>query len=188
VHDAVLVRRREAAQDLSHHVDGELEGKHGLSPQQGFERLAVEQLHHHEQQAVAGAPEVEDVDDVWVTDGARGSRLALETGSELGVGAGALDEGLDRHAPAERDVQRLVDDAHRAPPELAPYLVFAFEQLAWGEGGPRGRDGPARERAVLGFSRVLAAAVRARHGPRVTAECRPVSNVAPAGPVLKDRQ
>ena len=67
---------------------------------------------------------------------AGGLRLAAKAHPQLGVelGVGLVDaQHLDRHRALDQRVVALVDDAHRAAPELAPDQVFAeaFRGRAW---------------------------------------------------------
>ena len=67
----------------------------------------------------------EDRHDVGVVQPRRRPRLPLEPQHLLGVGQGRIGQDLQRHAPAERLLLGLVDDAHAAPADLAEDPVVA---------------------------------------------------------------
>ena len=87
-----------------------------------LQRLAIEQLHHHELLAVVGADVVERAD-VRVIEVRDDPRFALEALDRVGVGVRFVGQELDRDLPAEPRVFRFVDDAHAAGAEARQDLV-----------------------------------------------------------------
>ncbi len=181
MNDAVLVGRRQATQYLGHQIHSQGHRQQQTLLQQHGERLAVEQLHDHEQQSVGCAAQVEHIDDVRMTDGAGGSRLAFEAGGQVGIVAQFLAQRFDGHSAFKRDVQPLVDHPHGASADLAGDLVLAIERLA--DAQAAGREGRAYPRACDGAAanvgRMALPAMRTGHGPRISAALRPVS-IAPS--------
>jgi hypothetical protein len=125
VHDAALVRIREAVGDLAHDLH-RLERAHALVRQARSQVGAVDELHGKVRHAVVIAA-VERRDHVRVIQLAGGLGLEEEA---LAVLVRALrivgdDDGLQRHGAVEVRVLGLVDDAHGAAAELAEDLVAA---------------------------------------------------------------
>src|SRR5512137_2522580 len=76
------------------------------------EILALEQLHDEEGLAHGRDSEVEDLDDVRMAQAARELGLAKEAPQRLGIRHPFLGQHLDRDLAVERQLGRLVDDAH----------------------------------------------------------------------------
>ena len=143
----------------------------------------VEVLHHEVEGAVGGRARVGDVDDVGVADLRGRARLAPEALDQLGAGVEARVQDLDRDAPADVDVVRLVDAAHR-PFAAQPAQVVAAAQrradarILAGRGPSRASDGPsARREPRAAGAAAGAAGVRRRRAPAS----------APAAPVRRSR-
>ncbi len=116
---------------------------------------ATAQILHHQERAPALVAEVEDVDDVRVSDGRRRARLtdeALDRGRVVG-GRGVQE--LDGDEAPQHLVGGLVDRAHPPVAEEANHVVALLD---------RGAD----ERAAA-LSRALHSVVEASHGASVTA-------------------
>jgi hypothetical protein len=154
------VRLHERLAQLDQHVDGAIDLELALALDHVGQRLALEQLHGQVQPAVAGAPEVEDLDDVLVLDLADRGRLAAEALDGQVVAAELVVQHLDRDLAPQGDVLGAIDGAGAA-------VAHAVEQdvaLADGHadhriGGvllhPRG----AAVRAEQGIAGVLEAAL-----------------------------
>ena len=88
------------------------------------ERLAGDELHRVEVDAAFGA-DSEDGNDVRVMQMGRRLGLVAETLEMLGVEGGGERQHLQGDAPAERELDRLVDDPHAAAADLADDLEVA---------------------------------------------------------------
>ena len=84
--------------------------------------LALDVL-HDEVVVAAGLADVDGLDDVGVVELAGGLAFLVEALDVLGVLAEALGQDLDRDDAVEAELLGLVDDGHRAGPELAEDLV-----------------------------------------------------------------
>src|SRR5262249_30448092 len=145
------------------------------------ERLAVDQLEHHEVQLVAAharAADVVDRADVRVVERGDALRLALEARAELRVGRELRGQQLDGHVPLESRVTRLVDLAHPPRTERSADLVRpeagGRREYRRGAGAAHGcppRAGPALRRKLT------------TRGPPPSASTPPTSRSprAPAG-------
>ena len=127
------VRGVEVLEGLGH-GDAELDGLVGLEPpllDALGERAPLEQLHHQHRRPLPGLHAV-DRGEVGVGDRRRRARLAPQPHGVLGRDPA---QGLDRHRPAQREVDAAIDDAHAAgadPPleaELAGQHVGEVRRL-----------------------------------------------------------
>ena len=94
-----------------------------------LERVALEVLHHHVDDAVLGLAEVGDVDDVLVVDLVGGARLAEEALAQALVLRQRRVEELERDVAADELVARAVHRAHAAHAEQL------LDHVAAGDGG-----------------------------------------------------
>ena len=83
VNDAFLVRGRQPMSDLNGEIDGGLLRQRAIQ-QRVAQRLAVEQLRHHERQLAFDA-HIEDRDNVGVIERGGGLRFVLEAVETIGV-------------------------------------------------------------------------------------------------------
>ncbi len=128
VDDALLVRGRQRLEDALEVVEHEIERDAALG-QAIAQRLAVEQLHRHEEQAVLGVEaRVVDLDDAVVADLRRRAHLAQEALPRRLVLADVREEDLERDALLAEVVRRLVDLAHPALGDLALDAVATPDQ------------------------------------------------------------
>jgi hypothetical protein len=106
------------------HQLGRLAHREARAPQEGRERLALDELHHE-----PGRPHVVDADDVGVVKATGGFRLAAETLLvPLAIGRGhrlGLPQHLDGHRTVQGGVHAEVDDAHGSRTQLLQDLVPA---------------------------------------------------------------
>ncbi len=93
------------------------------------ERLAVEQLHHEEHEAVAGAIVVEHLHDTGVPHRVGRVPFSQETGDEIGVRREVRVEHLDGR-PASIAVGHRVHGAHSADAEERVDVPFVLEPPA----------------------------------------------------------
>ena len=122
VDDAGGVRVLERAQHLAHDAERARRG-HWSGADRVGQRLAGEELHHQEQRALAGAPEVRDGDDVRVSEAARRLGLALEAAGELFLAAELGQEDLDGEIAPHHGVLGAIDRAHAADADAADDAV-----------------------------------------------------------------
>ncbi len=94
------------------------------------EGLAVEVLHDHVAVAGRERPEVEDLENVIVTDLASCLRLALEAANRVDVPRGRRVEDLDRNASTNKEVLSFVHRTHPARSDEADEPVFAVDDVA----------------------------------------------------------
>jgi hypothetical protein len=107
------------------HLGGEAEGRaegHRAARDPLGQCLPLDELHDDEVEPLR-APEVVDRHDAGVVEGGGRARLPEEPVAAFGVGDPLRREQLQRHAPAERRVEGLVDDAHPPAPQLAEEAV-----------------------------------------------------------------
>ena len=105
-------------------------GASGALRQRVAERQAVEELHRHEQPAVGGLAEVEHADGVRVLEPRARLRLVVEALDPLRIRRHLRVEHLDCDDAIDRDLARLVDDAHAALADTSLDLVPAVDDLA----------------------------------------------------------
>ena len=135
------------------------------------ERLAIDELHGVEMDA-AFAADGEDGHDVAVVQAGRRPRLVLEALQPPRVHRRGERQHLQRHAPAQRQLLRLVDHAHAAPADLADDAEVA-EQIRRRTIGHRRGRGHARKLLRAGWTAPRAGAGRSRFGsPRIEAAPR----------------
>ena len=132
VHDALLVRRREAVRDLERVVD-RLARRELAAGEDRAERLALEQLLDDVRRAVRVRPDVVDRRDVGMVQDARGLGLLLEPAQPVRVLGERGGKDLDRDLARQPRVLRPVDLSHPSRADLREDLVGA-------EAGT-GRDG-----------------------------------------------
>ena len=111
VDEAARVGGVERRGDLGDHGGGVLGAHRAVGPSSAAQVGAVDQVHGHEQQAVLLAGVV-DRDHVRVADRDRDPRLLAEAAAEALVGGELRRDDLERDDVVERQVGRLVDDAH----------------------------------------------------------------------------
>src|SRR4029450_210459 len=80
---------------------------------------------HHEVEELFFLPDRVNRNDVGMTEGARGPRLALEPLRDVRLLRDAVGDDLDRDLAVELDVVGEVDRGHAAPPELGDDLELA---------------------------------------------------------------
>jgi len=119
-------------QDADHFARRHAPAVDPVGGQVGLQRIALEQLHHHEVQPVLHV-EVVDLDDVGVAEGGHGACLPAETRQEFLLLHQVGAQHLDRHVPVELRVVGLVDLGHPAATERLEDAVFA-ERLTF-QGG-----------------------------------------------------
>jgi len=110
VHDTVLVRRGESRCHLSCELERRFERK-GASLQSVCEGLPFEVLHDEVIDPVVGANVMKGAD-MRVVELRDRFRFPLETRSPRGIPRELRRQHLERHAPVETCVFRLVDLAH----------------------------------------------------------------------------
>jgi hypothetical protein len=118
----------------------------------------------------------EDGDDVGVVQPGRRPRLALEAMHLPVACQRPRRQDLERHAPAERLLLGLVDDAHAAPPDLAHDAVLAQalrRPHAEGRLGRTGRAGVFQDHQGAEQFAYLASQLQA--AARVIAQRRPLA-------------
>ena len=123
--DADPVRGAQRRGDLPRDACGDQRGELSEALESRAERFALEELHDDVRVARGREPEVVDLDDARVADRRRGARLVEEALHDPGIARELREQHLHRRQPTERRVYRLVDDAHAAPPDLAPHCVAA---------------------------------------------------------------
>jgi hypothetical protein len=130
MHHALVVRGAEAEQDLADDVH-DPRGRHrrGLLDEPA-QRLALEQLHHHEGATVRRVADVVDVGDVIVADARGVGGLAVEALDRFLVLGQLLQQDLDGDPLAQAEVATLVHRAHAAAPDHAQDLVPLRQHLA----------------------------------------------------------
>lgn len=130
VNDSLGVGRRQPATDLDPRVATVCPVKPPDRLQPVTEVAAVQVLHHEEHPALGGRAEVRDVDDVLVSDAARGLGLADESLDHVAAVGELLVEHLQRDLFLDDDVLREVDDAHPALPQQLEDAVAIGEHLS----------------------------------------------------------
>jgi hypothetical protein len=123
MHDRDLVHRFERVDELDHDVDRLQQVERSLLHHLA-QRRPFEQLHDAgDPQRGLGLDEVEDVDDVRMTDRVDDPGLVEEARDVLGVRRVRALEDFDRGAPTEPHVRRGVHAAHAA---VADHLIEAI--------------------------------------------------------------
>ena len=107
-----------------------VQGKVRLSPQPCTQVDAVEVLHDDVWRAPVGLVEIDHLDDVGVAQTAGQFGLAAEAGNSLGVDGRLAEEQLDRKAPLQAQVGRLVHHPHPALTDDALDAVGVVQNLA----------------------------------------------------------
>ena len=113
------VRGLDAATGLRDQVGGAVNRQAALAVEQVGEALADEVLHDDEGRAVVGDAEIDGGRHVVVLQRPRRLGLALEPAQDVAALGEVAAQELDREAPTDDGVVRLVDDAHPAPREQA---------------------------------------------------------------------
>ena len=127
MHDAVLVRIAERGEELLHDAHHRPKRNARAAVKAARELLALHEIHDDVWRALVLAV-IEDGDDVRMRKLAGRMRFALEPRAHLGKLLGRKNFGaqhLQRHAPLDHRVERLVDDAHRAAADLAAQFILA---------------------------------------------------------------
>jgi hypothetical protein len=172
VHDLTAVHRGERGEHLADDVHRAHQRQPALLLERLRERHPPQVLHHEVGGAVLGVAEVEHLDDVLVTGGRGGARLALEARDGLLVPRELGVQALERDLAPEQQVLR---DVHRAH---APFSEDSRDLVAPGDDAPDQRrpslEGLARERAVRVARGVRRGAVgtAGRVSPRDVARAR----------------
>ena len=123
VDDPLLVRGREAVDDLERVVD-RLARRELAAREDRPERLALEQLLDDVGRALVRA-DVVDRGDVGMVQDARRLGLLLEPAQPVGVGGEGGGQDLDRHVAAQARVLRAIHLSHPARADLREDLVGA---------------------------------------------------------------
>ena len=123
------VRGLDAATGLRDQVGGAVNRQAALALEQIGEAFADEVLHDDEGRAVVGDAEIDGGRHVVVLQRPRGLGLALEPAQDVAALGEVAAQELDREAPPDDGVVRLVDDAHPAPREQANNPVLPADDL-----------------------------------------------------------
>ena len=129
VDHAVLVGVGECREQAQRDADRVVAAEPAAPPDELFEGLALDVLHHDEVGAVEGAP-VEDGDEVGVAEACRRLRLAPEALDELGVPHVAGEQHLEGYAASQVQIFAEVDVGHPAAAQLAQHAVPLVDDLA----------------------------------------------------------
>ena len=156
VHQPLAVDVRQRARRLQPDLHRLLE-RQRTAGQARLQGLAAQQLHHQVGAAVAGAGLVER-HHALVRQAGGGSRLLLELLVGPLVPGAARPQRLQRHLPAQVAVERLVDRAEAAAPQL-PQDLEAVEDVA----GPE-HVGPGLRTVLVGRRGELLDELRERSG------------------------
>ncbi len=130
VDDPLPVRGAQPLGDLHEDAARAAPRQRALGPQGAPQVLPLQELHRDVDQAVAGLPEVRDVDDVLVADARGALRLLQEARDQLGTAAQIGEEDLQRDALADDRMLGLVHRAH------APLAHLADDPVAIGDDRP----------------------------------------------------
>ena len=139
VDDAGLVQAGHDLGDFQHHLDRDVERQRDALG----ERAPVDELHDDHRRAAVDL-EAEDRREVPVRDRGEGLRFAPQAGDVVRRADGR--QRLDRHAAAEREIERLVDDAGSA---------LADPPLELEATGDRFRDEARRQRGAAPAAEVV---------------------------------
>src|SRR5262245_41091294 len=120
--DADGVRVFERAQYLSHEIGGALGWKRAAALRELLERLALHELHHHQEIAI-GVLNLVDRRNIGVMKTRQGGRFGLKMFHELAVTELRI-QNFYRNFAIQRLVDRLVNGSQRAPAELLEESVF----------------------------------------------------------------
>ena len=123
------VRGLDAPTRLRDQVGGALNRQPALALEQVGEAFADEVLHDDEGRAVVGDAEVDGGRHVVVLQRPRRLGLALEPVQDVAPLGEVAAQELDREAPPDDGVMRLVHDAHPAPREQANDAVLPADDL-----------------------------------------------------------
>ena len=118
-----------AATGLRDQVGGASNRQAALALEQFGEALADEVLHDDEGRAVVGDAEIHGGRHVLALQRPRRLGLALEPAQDVAPLGEIAAQELDREAPMDDGVLRLVDDAHPAPREQANDPVLPPDDL-----------------------------------------------------------
>jgi hypothetical protein len=178
VHDTARVGVGEGLEHVEHDRNQLAVGDplaRGLLDARG-QRLALQELHHQEGDAVLPDAEVENLDDVGMLDASRRPRLALEAPDDLGIGRVGGEQAFDGDTPVDVERARVVDRPDAADGNQAVETVAAPEH--------RDADDVLRGRADHHLFGVFEAAGLARlhrqHGPSLP-RCAPPGATRPRG-------
>src|SRR5580658_10832782 len=95
-------------------------------PDQLLQALTVDELHYGDRRAVVDEI-VEEQRDVRVIERALHARFLTEALDEVRVVAGLGAHHFDRDQPVEIQVERLVNDTHRAATDELQYAIVVYE-------------------------------------------------------------
>ena len=129
MHDAAVVRGREAFRDLERVLDGLARRNRGRREPRP-KRLPLEKLHD----GVDGAAVLADVvdgEDVRVRERRHRLHFAVEPGDRVRTAARERREHLDRHVPAQAGVPGPIDLAHASRPERPENFVRPESDSGW---------------------------------------------------------
>ena len=118
VHDALLVRSRQAVRDLNGEVERLLD-RQRPPPQHPLERLAGVARHRDEDLPRPGLADIVDRANVHVVESPGSPCLAQHARLRVRVGDQVNGQKLERYRAFQSGVAGLVDDAHPAFAELA---------------------------------------------------------------------
>jgi hypothetical protein len=161
VHDAALVRVRQALRDVAREHDGARLAQAPLAREHVGEALAVHVLHGDVEQALGRLAEVEHAHDVAVREQAGRLGLALEAGAAARVEREIAVEDLHREEARDAHVRGAVHLAHAARGDA----VLDAVPVAHDRAEQRIRDVGARGDAIA-----RAGAARLEGGPAALAE------------------
>ena len=124
MHDAAVVRGREAHRGLLQHLGRLLDRKLAFALQHGAERFAFDEFHDEIRLAFVVADEI-DLDDVRIVERGHAARFAQEALLDRLVVRERIGKHLDRDVAVQRSLEALVDHAHAAASEFGDDVVVA---------------------------------------------------------------
>jgi hypothetical protein len=128
VHDALLVRGREAVRNLNRELDRLAHG-HRSIVQSLSQCLAVQQLRDDVWSAVV-LSEIVHREDVWVVQSGCGARFLFEAAETIGIGGERHWQDLDCDIARETRVPRSIHLAHAARSDRSEDFVWT-EASSW---------------------------------------------------------
>ena len=151
MHHAERVRLAEGAEHVAQHPADARKGQRALLGQDVGEVLARQILHDQVEDAVLGAPEIDDRDAVRVVEAAGRPGLVVEAGDRLIVREQVRVDDLDRHRAAEHVLLGAVDTTH------APHTDHFLQEIGAADRPPDERVGARfpQARPAVGAEAVL---------------------------------